>query len=78
MSNSNIIDYETLKSVFGVKTPAQLSAMLSKNNVNFLCGSHGRPMTTIDSLNQALDLKNSSTKSKIKITHNPDIPIIEI
>ena len=51
-----LITYEQLKEVFGGSSVAELVARLNSQNIPYIKGKRGRPITTFSALNQALGL----------------------
>ena len=63
-----LITYEQLKEVFGGSSVAELVARLNSQNIPYIQGKRGRPITTFSALNRALglpiDLSESIHKTK--------------
>ena len=58
------IDYPTLQALSGYRTPADVTAWLTNQNIQYKTGIRNRPFTTIDAINSALGVSNSRNDTK--------------
>lgn len=65
-----IIDFDTLKTLFGGQTIEDVKVRMGQARVKYLVGNRGRPFTTIDAVNRAMGITSQDK--------NNDEPIFEI
>ncbi len=56
--NQQLIIYTELKELMGGSCPSELAVRLTKANIKYQFGSHGRPFTTVDALNQSMGVNS--------------------
>jgi hypothetical protein len=52
-----VVTYEELRELTGYKHPGEVANCLTQNKVPYSAGKHGRPWTTVEALNSALDIR---------------------
>jgi len=62
------VSYNALQVVSGYRTPADVIAWLSSQNIPFATGARNRPFTTVDAINSALGVHDATTQLKRTIT----------
>ena len=58
-SNGRMVGFDELQTITGYKTPADIRAWLSSDNIPFKTGIRGRPCTTVNAIDSAMGVETN-------------------